>query len=246
MSRPFRILILDATREPSSFGSPNLFRQVLASAPAGAEILVRRAPDRDWVREERPEEKIDALVLSGSVTSCLPPHEPWLQDYDAYLIERIRAKRAVLGVCFGHQAIARCLFSMNAMNPALSKSSKAEVGWQRHEILSDSPLFEGLSRDFYCYQSHYEEVVVLPPGARHLARSSRCELQAFELEGAPVYGIQFHPEHGCEYGEAALQAKLAKGEKGDWILNPGKGPQLYDANVGKVIFGNFFKIAQSI
>lgn len=241
MSRPFRILILDSTREASSFGSPNLFRQVLATAPEGSEILVRRAPDRDWL----PHEAVDALVLSGSVTSCLPPHEAWLGDYDAYLIERIRARRPILGVCFGHQALARCLFSMQGLEPRLARSVRPEVGWQNHRVLASSPLFTDLPREFHCYQSHYEEVVELPPGARHLAESDRCTLQAFELESGPIFGIQFHPEHGFEYGEAALRAKLERGERGDWILNPGRGRELYDAQVGKVIFGNFFKIAQS-
>lgn len=241
MSRPFRILILDSTRETSSFGSPNLFRQVVSTAPVGAEILVRRAPDRDWL----PSDSVDALVLSGSVTSCLPPHEPWLLEYDAYLAERIRAKRPILGVCFGHQALARCLFAMKGLSPKLAKSAKPEVGWQKTKLLALSRLFSGLDREFYCYQSHYEEVVELPPGTQHTAESDRCAIQAFEVESAPIFGIQFHPEHGLEYGETTLKAKLAKGENGDWILNPGRGRELYDEQVGKVIFGNFFKIAQS-
>ncbi len=241
MNRPFRILLIDNNREPSSFGSPNLFRWLLRTAPLGAEIHVRRGPDQDFAGFQSP----DALVVSGSITSCLPPYEDWVLAQDEFLKDLMKKRTPILGVCFGHQALARCLFAERGRSPALSKSKKAEVGWQTMRILTDSPLFQGLDREFVSYQSHYEEVTELPPDTVLLAESDRCGIQAFEMKGAPVFGIQFHPEHTVEYGEASLKRKIAKGERGDWILNPGLGPKLYQEQVGKIIFGNFFKIAQS-
>jgi GMP synthase (glutamine-hydrolysing) len=240
MNRPLRILLLDNTREASSFGSPNLFQWLLKTAPSGSEILVRRGPDLDFTGNH----SADALVISGSITSCLPPYEDWVLQQDEYLKEHIRKGTPILGVCFGHQALARCLFAEKGVAPALSKSKNAEVGWQTMRIIADSPLFEGLDQEFVSYQSHYEEVTDLPPGTIHLANSDRCAIQAFQLKGAPVFGIQFHPEHSVEYGEAAMKRKIAKGERGDWILNPGLGAKLYQEQVGNIIFGNFFKIAQ--
>jgi GMP synthase-like glutamine amidotransferase len=239
-NRPFRILLLDNTREPSSFGSPNLFRLALSTAPAGAEILVRRGPDLDFLTCPDP----DALIVSGSITSCLPPYEEWVLEQDEFLKRHMERRTPILGVCFGHQALARCLFSKEGKSPALAKSKRAEVGWQTMRILGESPIFSGLGKEFVSYQSHYEEVTTLPPGTVHLAESDRCSLQAFQVKGAPVFGIQFHPEHTLEYGEAALKRKIEKGERGDWILNPGLGAKLYQEQTGRLIFGNFFKIAQ--
>lgn len=239
MNRPLRILIIDNTREPRSFGSKNLVHWVLKMAPQGSEVLVRRAPDQDLPRNL----KFDALVISGSMTSCLETKEAWVAPLDVFVTEQITNKRPVLGVCYGHQVIARCLFKMNGMEPRLGKSKDAELGWQTIRVTKENPLFQGLPSTFVTYESHYEEVSEIPPGTTVFADSSRCEIQAFALENAPIFGIQFHPEHTIEEAETSMKNKLAKGERKDWILNPGLGPKLYNDKVGESIFGNFFKIA---
>ena len=241
MKPVLKILILDNTREASSFGSPNLYALAARTAPKGSEIWVRRAPDQDLDRNL----EIDAILISGSITSCLPPYEAWISEFDDYVIHHIRKKTPILGVCFGHQTLARCLFQMKGLEASLGKSKDAEIGWQTMTVVSESRLFAGLNREFVSYQSHYEEVSALPPGARLTAESERCRIQAFEMEEAPVFGIQFHPEHGPDYAEETMKRKLAKGERKDWVLHPGKSHQLYSETVGNTIFGNFFKIAQS-
>jgi GMP synthase-like glutamine amidotransferase len=240
-SGSFRILILDNTRESSSFGSPNLFRLVSATAPRGAEMIVRRTPEMDFSHDL----SADAIVISGSATSCLAPYESWVGRFDGFVTRHIEQKTPILGVCFGHQAIARCLFRMDGKKPALGRSGDAEIGWQTMRVISKSVLFQGLGREFVSYQSHYEEVSELPPGTRRTAESDRCRIQAFEMESAPVFGIQFHPEHGPAYAEEAMAKKLKNGERPDWVLNPGKSHELYDESIGKTIFGNFFDRARA-
>ncbi|NDG85425.1 MAG: type 1 glutamine amidotransferase [Proteobacteria bacterium] len=241
MKSALKILILDNTRDASSFGSPNLFALALRTAPKGSEILVRRAPELDF----NPDFKADAILVSGSITSCIGPYEDWISRFDEFLTKRIRSKTPILGVCFGHQSLARCLFQMKGIEPALCKSPKPEVGWQTMRVTAESKLFQGLGPEFTSYQSHYEEVGSLPPGTRLLAESPRCRIQAFEVEDAPVFGIQFHPEHGPDHAEKAMKQKIDKGERGDWILHPGRSHELFDETVGNTIFGNFFRLAQS-
>ena len=239
--KPLKVLILDNTREDRYFGSSSLQGWVLRMAPAGSEVLVRRPPHGDL-----PEDRdFDAICISGSVTSCMTENEPWIPAYDAYVTEHIRARTPILGICYGHQTLARCLFKMAGKSPALGRSKDAELGWQTITTLKRDSIFEGLGESFVSYQSHYEEVSETPPGTIRIAETDRCAVQAFEMEGAPVFGIQFHPEHSIEYAEESLANKLKKGERRDWILNPGMGKKLYDENVGIRIFGNFFRIANS-
>jgi GMP synthase-like glutamine amidotransferase len=240
MNKPLRILILDNNREEKSFGSHDLVHWALKTAPAGSEIQVRRAPEHDLPREDL---QFDALLLSGSITSCMEYNEPWVKPYDDYVIAQINVGKPILGVCYGHQTLARCLFRMSGMEPKLGFSTDAELGWQKIQKIADSKIFETLPPEFMTYESHYEEVTELPPGTRRLAETPRCAIQAFEVEGKPVYGIQFHPEYSVKDAEASMAAKLKKGVRKDWILNIGKGPKLYDETVGNIIFGNFFKIA---
>ncbi len=238
--KPLKILVIDNTREPNSFGSSNIAHWAVKAAPPGSEVLVRRAPDLDLPLNDF---KIDALVVSGSITSCLETEEPWIRPLDEFLKIHLQRNTPMLGICYGHQALARCLFEIAGQKPQLQKSQQPELGWQTIEWLPPSRLFDGLKPKFVSYESHYEEVASAPPGTRVVARSERCEIQAIEVEGKDAFGVQFHPEYSIQEAELSLANKLKKGERKDWILKPGQGPKLYDDQVGNTIFGNFFNIA---
>jgi GMP synthase-like glutamine amidotransferase len=237
-----KILIIDNNRMASSFGSLNLVGWCLKTAPLGSEILVRRAPDQDLPPVDEP---FDALVISGSMTSCLEETEAWIKPYDSFVSKHIEVGTPILGICYGHQTLARCLFRMKGEVPKMRVSPQAEFGWQTIKITEKTAIFEGLKDQFNTYESHFEEVFGLPPGTKKFAESDHCEIQGFEVVGKPVFGIQFHPEYSIQQGEESIANKIKKGVPSEWILNPGKGSQLYDENVGKVIFGNFFRIANS-
>ena len=239
MNKPLKILILDNNRE-DGFGSGDLVQWVLATTPPSSEIVVRRAPDSDLPKDL----KFDALILSGSITSCLHEKEAWIKPFNEFVSQQIEKSTPILGVCYGHQTIARCLFRAHGVEPKLGLAKDAEFGWSTIERVGESPIFENLGPKFVTYQSHYEEVSELPPGARLVGTNASCKVQAFEVIGKPIYGIQFHPEYNVADAEASMAAKLKKGVRKDWILNPGKGAKLYDQNVGKQIFGNFFRIAE--
>ena len=164
MKPTLKILILDNTREPGSFGSPDLLHWAVRSAPVGSEVMMRRAPDQDLDFSIKP----DALILSGSVTSCLPPYESWVSEYDRYVTEQIQKKTPILGICFGHQTLARCLFKREGLTPALAKAKDAEHGWEKVRVVGKSTLFEGLEEGFFTSHSHYEEITEVPPGSRRV------------------------------------------------------------------------------
>jgi GMP synthase (glutamine-hydrolysing) len=239
MNKRLRILILDNNRE-DGFGSGDLAHWVLATTPPGSEVMVRRAPEGDLTGNLQ----FDALVISGSITSCLQEKEPWIKPYNAFVSEQIQKSKPILGVCYGHQTIARCLFRQNGLEPKLGLAKDAEFGWSTIKRTGESELFENLGNEFIAYQSHYEEVSELPPGAKLIGTNTACPVQAFQVIGKPIYGIQFHPEYSVADAEASMANKLKKGVRKEWVLNPGKGAKLYDPNVGKQIFGNFFRIAE--
>lgn len=240
-TKPLKILILDNSVEEKSYGSRNLVQWTLKSTPLGTQVFVRRGTQNDLPVEG----SFDAILISGSLLSCVDTSGDWTKAYDEFIISHIKKGTPMLGVCYGHQAIARCLFSMNLKEQKMGRSEKPECGWQTIQKVQYSPLFESLPDHFVTSESHYEEVYQLPPGTIHLARSERCEIQAFQVKDKPIFGIQFHPEHPLEEVEESLAKKIKKGENREWILNPGQGRKLYDINVGTAIFGNFFKLAEA-
>ena len=162
MSKTLKTLVIDNNRDDDAKGAPDLIRCVIRAAPAGSPILVRRAPDSDLPPID---EKFDAIIISGSSTSCLQMHEPWIAPYDQFLAAHIERNTPILGVCYGHQTIARYLFRRAGQAPKLAKASHAEHGWAEVSATRKNPLFAGLASPFYTYHSHYEEVAALPPGA---------------------------------------------------------------------------------
>ncbi len=242
MNKPLKILILDNTRDQIIWGARNLVHWALKTSPEGSEVIVRRSPHGDLPSFDF---KPDAIVLSGSSTSCMEKAEPWIASYDQLVTHHIQAGTPILGVCYGHQTVSRCLFKLKGQEPKLRTAPSGEHGWADIQIIDDSILFEGLHKKFVSFQSHFEEVYEAPPGVRVFAESERCKIQAFQVVDRPIFGIQFHPEYTIEEGERNLVRKKEMGVRPDTILNPLQGSRLYDENVGKVIFGNFFKLASS-
>ena len=122
---------------------------------------------------------------------------------------------------------------------AVGLAKLGEIGWTKIEVTSDTKLFEGLPREFYSFSSHYDEVKRVPEGFRSLARSSACGIQAMQLEGKPVFGIQFHPERDAASAERRYEKAKRDKTKPELVLNVGRRKTLFDPKVGERIFGNF-------
>jgi GMP synthase (glutamine-hydrolysing) len=112
----------------------------------------------------------------------------------------LKEDKPVLGICYGHQLLA------TALGGAVGKGAKGEYGSATLEVLADDPLFSGTPRIQKVWMSHRDYVEKLPPGSLVLARTEDCEIAAFRLAGAGVYGVQFHPEvKHTEYGARILE-----------------------------------------
>jgi GMP synthase (glutamine-hydrolysing) len=73
------------------------------------------------------------------------------------------------------------------------RCKRPEIGWLPVAIREKSGLL-GKVGVAYAFSSHFDEVTGLDVRFRILASSAGCPVQAFELKGRPVWGIQFHPE----------------------------------------------------
>ena len=103
----------------------------------------------------------------------------------------------ILGICYGHQLLARDL--AGRVEPGTTK----EYG---HAVLHASPsqLFRTLpAKQFIVWMSHGDTVVDVPPGFVITGETDDCKVAAMEHAGRRLFGLQFHPEvvhteHGTE------------------------------------------------
>lgn len=133
---------------------------------------------------------LEGLVLMGGPMNVDDvSNYPFLLP-EVQLIDQVLAQnKPVLGVCLGAQLIAK------ALGARVYPNAVKEVGWglvQRTAAGARDPLFRQLPDRMTALHWH-GDTFDLPSGAVHLARSARCDNQAFRW-GDSVYALQFHFE----------------------------------------------------
>jgi GMP synthase (glutamine-hydrolysing) len=147
----------------------------------------------------------DGVLVTGSLKSVTQP-EPWMESLGAWLLKTARS-RPVLGVCFGHQLLARALGGRVERHPSGPEVGTTEV--ELTEAGQRDPLFAGLPARFAAQESHEDHVPELPPGSVLLARSAHAPVQAF-AHGPRIRAVQFHPEFDALRNRAMLGAFRSK------------------------------------
>ncbi|HVL86386.1 MAG TPA: GMP synthase subunit A [Candidatus Thermoplasmatota archaeon] len=151
--------------------------------------------DTQIVPNTTPYEKladVDGLVLSGGA-----PRVGIGDTLGACAEYLANAPFPILGICAGHQFMATHYGG---------KATPGEVPeFGTAEVVRDGPdetIFAGLPERFQAWESHNDEVSVLPSDFVRLAHSENCAVQAMKHRTLPRFGLQFHPEvEHTEHGE---------------------------------------------
>ncbi|MBD3347282.1 MAG: glutamine-hydrolyzing GMP synthase [Chitinivibrionales bacterium] len=122
------------------------------------------------------------IIISGGPYSVIDPDSPAI---DPKILE---LGIPVLGLCYGHQLIAKIL------GGTVKKGAYREYGIAHMKILNEGPLFEGLDDEQEIWMSHGDSVDRLPEGFEILASTPDCAATAVGNHSRQIYGLQFHPE----------------------------------------------------
>jgi len=191
MSSPPQLLVIDpSVAWPEDEGAAEVAR-----GWPGEVRLLRPAlrPDDG----PRPGDGYDAagVVLLGSRASALDDLS-WLHDLGDWLSPILRGEAPVplLGICFGHQLVAKLAGGTIGF---VHEDRHVELG-VRESTFDGSRLLPG-HRSLRVVASHREEVKDLPPGYRIVASRKGVIADALEHERLPVFTVQFHPEAREEF-----------------------------------------------
>jgi len=135
-------------------------------------------------------QELAGIVITGSA-AMVSEKEDWSERTAQWLAQAVNDGIPVLGVCYGHQLLARALGGKVGLNPAGRQIGT--VNTQLLDSATSDPLLMNLPKSFDSQTSHSEVVLELPPGAERLATSPLDN--NFSIRFADkVWGVQFHPE----------------------------------------------------
>jgi anthranilate synthase/aminodeoxychorismate synthase-like glutamine amidotransferase len=186
------------------------YNVVQALGELGCEVVVRR---NDAVTVEQ------ALELDPSHLIVSPgPGGPEDAGVSMDLIRAFAPRRPVLGICLGHQCLARIFGGRIVPADRLMHGKTSRI---YHD---GRTLFRGLPNPFPAtrYHSLLVEEESLPGELEVSAHTSEGEIMGLRLRDRPVEGVQFHPESILtEVGPRLLRGFLAPA--------PGRGGGLREA-----------------
>lgn len=133
----------------------------------------------------------DTILITGSKHNAWGD-DPWVLKLVRYVSEVI-GKTRIIGICFGHQIVARALDA--PMGPS-------EKGWEVsgcEVTLTDraKSLFPNLGTKPMFMQMHRDQVFKLPRDTELLGYTDICPIQGFYRAGELIC-VQFHPEFDQE------------------------------------------------
>lgn len=143
--------------------------------------------------EDNP--KFDGLLITGS-SSSVNDDEEWIRNLEDF-IRRIAAletnRPKIVGLCFGHQLIAKALGGKVGVNPDhefVLQTEELMPTIEAAENKSTANLFK--NGPLRAAQLHGECVTELPKGAILLATSSSCKYEIIQFTD-DMLGLQCHP-----------------------------------------------------
>lgn len=122
----------------------------------------------------------DGYVIGGSPSSA-NDNDPWIRQLLEFIRAADEAKLPTIGICFGHQAIAKALGGEVAKCPNGWGFGVAET-W-----------FKPMQQNIKLHSAHNEQVTRLPEGAEILGGNDFCPIGAY-AKGEHIFSTQYHPE----------------------------------------------------
>jgi len=181
---------------------------ILKMGQTFAEIVAQWGDFDDWILDCAPEfvrkkailcvpgdplpalGSFSAMIISGSHSMVTHPNA-WEQKVMRWLPAALNTEQPTLGICYGHQLLARVLGGVVDDNP-----HKPEMGYQPIQFQGDyqaDPLFRCYPSTIEAFTFHYQTVCTLPTSAKAYANSTREGRHAVHFKDQ-IWGVQYHPE----------------------------------------------------
>jgi GMP synthase-like glutamine amidotransferase len=174
---------------------PAMFEQLLGGSYASYDVAAG-----EWPAEVASH---SAYLITGSPAGVYEDL-PWI-DRLLTFIKLAKGRAKLVGICFGHQAMAQ------ALGGHVEKSSKGwGVGLHAYPIVRHEPWMDD-GRDsapiVSVPASHQDQVVLKPAAAEVIASSLFTPYAGLSWRDGTAISFQFHPEFEPDYAKALIEQR---------------------------------------
>ena len=168
---------------------PQMFSELLLELLPECELPVYRVLDGQLPDDVND---CDAWLITGSKFG-VNDDLPWIEALCEFVRTLWEQKVPLIGVCFGHQLMAR------ALGGTVRQSEKGwGVGMSFNQVIERKPWMQPFQEHLDLLVSHQDQVVILPPQAEVLASSEFCPYYLIQY-GDCFLSVQGHPEFCKDY-----------------------------------------------
>ena len=160
----------------------------------------------------------ERFIITGSHAMVSQELE-WSVKLEKYIQKIAKKQIPLLGICYGHQLIAKALGGKSNFNPKGKEIGKVTIKISKNGL--DDPLFKNFPKIFNAFETHYQSVIQLPHKAVVLASNMKDKHQAVRFTNK-IWGVQFHPE-------------FDKNVMNEYIVNQEKSLKNLDFNINKLL-----------